>query len=254
MEIKMIATDLDNTLLRRDKTVSEYTTSVFKRCSDAGIKIVFATARPIRAVTKWLDISIQCDACVYHNGAVIHIGGDLYKEVGIEYDKMCQLLNMASTIKDLRISVEINDVLYSNFDTSIVWQGVECIVTDFSDLPNRCADKIIFSTVDEAEIKTIEQLLDDDLYWEISENEILMVMNKNARKLNAIKELSDHYGLSLDETVSFGDDYNDVEMLRECGIGIAVANAIDECKAVADYVCDTNENDGVAKWLEENVL
>ena len=43
-------------------------------------------------------------------------------------------------------------------------------------------------------------------------------------------------------------------MLRDCGIGAAVANAIDEAKAVADYICDNNDNDGVAKWLEENVL
>ena len=43
-------------------------------------------------------------------------------------------------------------------------------------------------------------------------------------------------------------------MLRDCGIGVAVANAIDEVKAVADHICDTNDNDGVAKWLEENVL
>jgi len=46
----------------------------------------------------------------------------------------------------------------------------------------------------------------------------------------------------------------DVEILRECGISVAVANAVDEAKAVADNICDTNENDGVAKWLRENVI
>jgi len=250
----MIVTDLDNTLLRCDKTISEYTASVFKRCLNAGIKVVFATARPVRAVVKWLDIDIQCDASVYHNGAVIYIGGELYKEIGIEYDKVCQLVKSASEIKDMRISVEINDVLYANFDTSTVWQGFECILTDFSDLPNRSADKIIFDTVDETGIKTIEQLLSDDLYWEISENKILMVMNKNARKLNAVKEIADHYGLTLTDTVAFGDDYNDVEMLRDCGIGVAVDNAIDECKAVAKHICGDCDEDGVAKWLEGNVL
>jgi len=54
--------------------------------------------------------------------------------------------------------------------------------------------------------------------------------------------------------VSFSDDYNDFDMIRECGIGVAVINALDEVKAVANYICDANENDGVAKWLEENVL
>jgi len=248
---KMIVTDLDNTLLRRDKTVSDYTSSVFKRCSDAGIKVVFATARPVRAV-KWLEhMNINYDAGAFHNGAVIHIGGEPYKEFGIEYDKMYKLLKSASKIKDMKISAEINDVLYANFDTSTVWQGVECVMTDFNDLPNRCADKIIFGTADESMINIIEQLLGDDLYWEISDNEILMVMNKNARKINAVKEIADHYGFTLAETVAFGDDYNDMEMLRDCGIGVAVANAIDECKAVSKYICDDCDEDGVAKWLEE---
>ena len=48
--------------------------------------------------------------------------------------------------------------------------------------------------------------------------------------------------------------FRSVEMLRECGIGVAVANAIDEAKAAADFVCDTNDYDGVAKWIMENIL
>jgi len=52
----------------------------------------------------------------------------------------------------------------------------------------------------------------------------------------------------------FCGDYSDIEMLSNCTHSIAVANAIDECKDVANFICDTNENDGVAKWLEENLL
>ncbi len=127
-------------------------------------------------------------------------------------------------------------------------------MTDFCNLPKLPADKIIFITTDKVDINKIEQLFNENLYWEISENEVLMVMNKNARKRNAINEIANHFGISLTEIAAFGDDYNDIEMLRDCGIGVAVANAIDEAKAAADYICDTNENDGVAKWLEENVL
>jgi len=254
MNIKMIVTDLDGTLLRQDKTVSEYTASVFKRCRALGIKTVFATGRPIRAVSKWLNIDIQSDANVYHNGAVVYLSDKLYQEIGIEYDTACNVLKAASKLDDIKIAVEINDVLYANFDASTTWPGNDYIMTDFSDLPKRPADKIIFITVDKAEINAIEQLLGDNLYWEIAENEILMVMNKNARKRNAIKKIADFFKIALTETVAFGDDYNDVEMLRECGAGVAVANAINECKAVANYICDTNENDGVAKWIDENVL
>lgn len=251
---KMIVTDLDGTLLRTDKTISDYTASVFGRCRDKGIKIVFATARPVRAVIKWLSINIKSDACIYHNGAVIKIGDKLFQETGIEYDVLSKLLESSKQFIDMKIAVEINDALYANFDASTLWPGIEYNMTDFCNLPKLSADKTLFITADKMEINKIEQLLGGDLYWEISESEVLMIMNKNARKRNAVIALATEFGVSLAEVAAFGDDYNDIEMLRECGAGVAVANAIDEAKAAADYICDANDNDGVAKWLERNVL
>ena len=254
MNIKMIVTDLDGTLLRTDKTVSEYTSATFLKCRNSGIKIVFATARPVRAVTKWLNINIKSDACIYHNGAVITIDESLFLETGIEHDTVSGLLGTAKQLNGMRTAVEINDALYANFNASTVWPGVEYTMTDFCDLPTMPADKIIFITADKTEINTIEQLLGDNLYWEISENEVSMVMNKDARKRSAVNALAAEFGILLSEFAAFGDDFNDIEMLSECGIGVAVANAISEAKAAADFICDTNDNDGVAKWLEENML
>ena len=250
----MIVTDLDNTLLRRDKTISNYTKSIFSRCADAGIKIVFATARPVRAVTKWLNLDIRNDACICHNGAVIYIGGELFLETGIEHDSVCRFLDGAKQFDKMKIAAEINDTLYANFDASTIWPGVEYTMTDFDDLPMAPADKLIFVTTNENEIKKIERLCADNLYWEISENEVLMIMNINARKINAVKKIAAHYGFSPAETVAFGDDYNDVEMLRECGAGVAVNNAIDAAKAAADFVCGDCDDDGVSKWLEKHIL
>ena len=79
-----------------------------------------------------------------------------------------------------------------------------------------------------------------------------MVMNKKARKRNAVAEIARHFAVSLADVVAFGDDYNDIEMLRDCGTGVAVGNAISDVKAVADYIIDSNDEYGVAKWLEEN--
>jgi HAD superfamily hydrolase (TIGR01484 family) len=127
-------------------------------------------------------------------------------------------------------------------------------MTDFSDLPEHPADKILFITTDITEINKIEKLFTGNLYWENSENEVLIVMNKDARKINAVSTVAAEFGISLSDVAAFGDDYNDIEMLRDCGIGIAVENAINEAKAVANYICGDCDNDGVAKWLEENVL
>lgn len=53
---------------------------------------------------------------------------------------------------------------------------------------------------------------------------------------------------------AFGDDMNDLEMVRNCGIGVAVRNAVEEVKRSADYICGSNDDDGVAKWIEEFIL
>ena len=269
MNIKMIVTDLDGTLLRRDKTISDYTASVFRRCRDRGMKIVFATARPVRAVANWLKLDIIFDACIYHNGAVVKIGDELFRETGIGCDVYGKLIDSVKQLKqikqfkqfsqfsqfnDIKIAVEINDVLYANFDAATIWPGVEYEISDLCGLPELPADKIIFITADMAEINEIERLLDDNLYWDISENEVLMVMHKNARKRNAVADLATYFGISLAETAAFGDDYNDIEMLRACGVGVSVANAIDEAKDAADFICGANEDDGVAKWIEAHMF
>lgn len=76
----------------------------------------------------------------------------------------------------------------------------------------------------------------------------------NARKETALTAVMEQLNVSPNEVAAFGDDRNDIEMLRICGVKVAVANALDEVKAVADYVCGDCDEDGVARWLEENVL
>ena len=81
-----------------------------------------------------------------------------------------------------------------------------------------------------------------------------MVMHKGATKSKAVSALALYWGINRLEIAAFGDDSNDIDLLSDVGVGIAMENALDEVKAVADHICDTNENDGVAKWIEENIL
>lgn len=86
---------------------------------------------------------------------------------------------------------------------------------------------------------------DEDLY---------RFANRDAVKWNAIKSVAEYFNINTESFVAFGDDYNDLEMLKKCGIGVAVNNAIDIVRFAAKYICDSNDNDGVAKWIEEYVL
>jgi hydroxymethylpyrimidine pyrophosphatase-like HAD family hydrolase len=77
---------------------------------------------------------------------------------------------------------------------------------------------------------------------------------KSATKEKAIEALCSHLGFKTEEIAAFGDDFNDIGMLTLCGRGLAMKNAIQEVKDCADEICLSNEEDGVARWIEKNIL
>ena len=77
---------------------------------------------------------------------------------------------------------------------------------------------------------------------------------KGATKEKAITELCRHLNITASKIATFGDDFNDIGMLKLCGKGLAMENAITEVKESANKVCASNENDGVARWIEKNLL
>ena len=254
MDIKMIITDLDSTLLRSDKTISDYTADILRRCRDKGLKLVFATARPKRTVVRFLG-NIETDALIVHNGAVIQAGDKVLDRNGIAIETKTRILQAISRdYPSATISVEIDDLNFSNFDMKLEWAYDEGVITDFTDLPDKPADKIAVGVSSHDEIAKFAAYLPDDLYIQMCDGRLGLIMHKNATKMAGIENVCRHFGISISQTVAFGDDYNDITMLKSCGVGVAVDNAIDEAKAAADFICAANDDDGVAKWLESSLL
>ena len=250
--MKMIVTDLDCTLLRNDKTISPYTIDILRRVQQTGVKIAIATARPKRAATQYIR-AINADAAILHNGAVIYTGDTHYNSYTIPNQTGTDILqHIAARHPNIRASVEIDDALYANFEIDA--PGWENTRTDFTDLPNKPIDKMMFSADDPESIKAIQAMLHKDFNVILGEGWLLMAMHKNACKYLGVKEVAAKFNITPADVVAFGDDTNDVEKLKHCGIGVAVENAIDAAKAVADYVCASNEEDGVARWLAERYL
>jgi len=249
--MRMIVTDLDGTLLRDDKTISPYTASVLHGIQQQGTKIVIATARPRRATMPYIQ-QIKPDAVILHNGALVYIGDELYRNFGISIDVAEKILQHAAVqFPKMLLSVEIDDTLYANFDFAPA--GWEYIPSNFSNLPGRAADKILFSANDIDSLNVIASTLPKELHAIIGLDNLLMVMNKNACKYLAIKDVAAYYGITHTSITAFGDDTNDIEMLKHCSTGVAMANAATNIQQAANHVCDTNQNDGVAHWLTKNM-
>jgi hypothetical protein len=254
----MLVTDLDNTLLRTDKTISDYTQSIFKRCKESGILVAFATARSENSCKKYIDL-IKPDAVISNGGARVRIGEQtVYRAV----------MNVKTTNDLLLECLKKPSVGYITIDTDkgyFVNKPVDASDSGwFEYLP---AHHVDFSYgLDCEAYKITVEISDNTTAYEIASKhgtvDVLAFSgerwfrfaDKTADKWRGIEALAKHLDIGISHIAAFGDDYNDITMLRGCNIGIAVLNAIEEAKATANFVCDTNDNDGVARWIEENIL
>lgn len=250
MNIKTVVVDLDRTLLHTDKTLSPYTVQILKECKNNEIKIMVATARPLRTVKQYCQM-IDFDAMVVSNGARV-----ICKNQRVE-NEICpkraeRLLNALNSYSDLRITLETGDCAYSNKPI----EDYETILSDnLADIAKlEGVLKILVHIDGEDTLEIVKQELSEDLYYTIAHGYLMQIMNKSATKWNGIKTMLDMVNVSPEETVYFGDDYDDIEPIKMCGIGVAVSNGIDEVKAVADYVTKNNDSDGVARFIEQMLL
>ena len=116
--------------------------------------------------------------------------------------------------------------------------------------------KMCIETLDLEKVEKIASSigLDKIDYLPFSDIPWYKMSKKGATKEKAIEALCSHLKISPEEIVAFGDDFNDIGMLELCGKGIAMKNAIPEVQQIADEVCLSNEEDGLANWIEANLL
>ena len=248
--ITTIVVDLDRTLLHTDKTVSSYTAEVLKKCKDRGIKIMVATARPLRTTVQYCEI-IDFDAMVVSNGARV-ICGNQRADYGICPESAKRLLHALKRNPALRVTLETGDCAYSNQPIA----DYETVLSD--DLTSVAKEKgvlkILVHLDREETLALVRKELTEDLYYTVAHGYLMQMMSTSATKWNGIKAMLALCGCRPEETVYFGDDNDDMEPMKMCGVGVSVANGIEEVKAAADYVTESNDEDGVAKFIARQIL
>jgi len=245
---------MDGSLLNNEGKIAEYSSSVFNKCIQNGIIVVFATARPLRGAEIYYD-SIMPDAVICYNGAAVYVNEKKIYQCGIKTTVAKELIeNIIKEFPNAKLAIDANNQLYTNFDSSTLWVNIASEKMDIENLPQTEIDKIIIKSESIDEVNGLIKYLPKQLYLEITERGLGVVMNKEATKWNAIKELLKYYNIEQRNTVGFGDDYNDFEMVKYCGTGVAMENGIDEIKETAKYICELNSENGVAKWIDKNIL
>ena len=248
--MKAIMTDLDRTLLRTDKSVSAYTLGILKRCREKGILLMAASARPLRDITPFQEI-IPFDALCASNGAVVVLP-DEKLEFGISPRSGEEMIEKLMRFPDISLSIETSKGLYANRDIPL-WQPV--VYDGFPTLPRDVIlYKILASSEDKALYQAVPTLLTDDVYHTIATGSLIQIMSREATKWQGAQHMLSHFGLSPSDCAYFGDDNDDIELLARCGLGVAVQNAIPAVLQAAKHVTDSNDQDGVAKFIEKHIL
>lgn len=248
--MKAIITDLDRTLLRTDKTVSEYTCAILKKCRERGILLMAATARPERAILTY-QRQIGFDAVTTLNGARI-ILADGVIENGIASHSAEDILKKVTAIPNVTLSMETGDGIYANVSipewNAIVFEGFPALPTE------SIIYKILLSSEGNAIQPDVERSLTSDTYMTVAEGKLIQIMSTAATKWNGIRAMLKTVGVDQKDAVYFGDDNDDIEPIKNCGTGVAVSNAIREVLDIADFVTESNDMDGVARYIEKNLL
>lgn len=248
--MKAIITDLDRTLLRTDKTISEYTHTILKKCHKRGILLMAATARPERTILTYQK-QIGFEAITTLNGARIILPHGTI-ENGILTSSAERIIKKVIEIPDIVLSLGTGNGLFSNTDLP------EWNVTAFDGFPALPTESIIYKillSAKESDIqKEVSMALTSDTYMTVAEGKLIQIMSTEATKWNGIKAMLEATGVKQDEAVYFGDDNDDIESIMKCGVGVAVSNGIDKVLDAADFITETNDMDGVARYIDKNLL
>jgi Cof subfamily protein (haloacid dehalogenase superfamily) len=264
---KLIAIDMDGTLLKSDKTISNENFAAIQNAKKAGVKIVLATGRPLNGIKKYLnylDLISEEDYAVVYGGAVVQ---NTKNEEFLSNNPltMSDWNYLFSLSQELNINIHVltahecitpkyNE--YSNIEASM--NGIPIIVDNPSTMKENIElIKIMFVDAPEVVSEVIEKLPKEiyDKYTIVrSSPYFLEFLNLAANKGLGIEALANRLNIKQEEVICIGDAGNDIHMVEYAGLGVAMENAFPELKEVANYITLSNENHGVAHVINKFIF
>ncbi|OXB20006.1 haloacid dehalogenase [Flavobacterium tructae] len=263
--IKVVVTDLDGTLLNPQHRISDYTKSIFQELHHQNYLIIVATGRhhlDAMAIIETLEIPVYL---VSSNGARIH---SPEREELFAFDLKSDVVKAAL---DVEIDPEITVVLFKEnvWQTNRINERLNAFqaelkyrpeLVDYKTLEDFAAIKIFFSHENHEKLVALKEAIlansSSDLHHAFSLPTCLEFMDKSVDKAVAIQRVLEKEGFSLEEAVSFGDGFNDVQMLSATGKGLIMGNAPALLKETLPdlEVIKTNAEDGVANYIASKIL
>ena len=272
MGYKLIACDLDETLLNDQHMICQKNIEAIKKArKQYGVKFVPATGRGYAGITrelKTLQLYDQPDEYTlsFNGGAIIeNKDNTMISFIGLAFEKtkeiftfglqcdVCQLIYTKDTVYVFNVS--------ESEQQRIASQGVECtIVTEnnIDFLKNEAIAKILFQNIDVPYLMSLapkmKDIIDGAVSISYSSNRYMEFNQLGVNKGQGLKTLANLLNIDIKDTIAVGDNYNDMSMLQVAGLSIAVANAVDDIKAICDYTTKADNNQGVVAEIIERFI
>lgn len=265
MKYKLIAMDLDGTLNNDQKVITEKTKEALMAAQEAGIRLALASARPSPGLFKERDVLRLQDhqgiLMSYNGGRIVDAQtGKVLFETSMDLAETRQVLRRleelpVTPILDDGVQFYVSDKNGYKVDYECKNNNMVCTeVENLADFLTFAPIKILMSVQPEQlpEIqRSIAQMLPETLTVVQTAAFYLEVIPKVINKGQGIRDICKVLGITPAEVISFGDAANDIPMLREAGVGVAMGNASEAVKAAADMVTLSNNEDGIAAALEK---
>lgn len=268
--IKIIAIDIDATLLNSNHQLTDNVKNAIKSASKKGIKVVLTSGRPIsgiRPFLKQLDLDDRNDQYVisFGGGVVETTSGKIISARSLSYEDYLDLQNIATKL-GLHFHVESSERLFTSdrdLGKYTIVEGYLVNIPVCFRLPDELRDETLIKAmyIDDPE-KIEEAVKHEELFNQLS-GRITFTRStpmyyeanpKGTDKGSALQILIDKLGLTQENVMAIGDQGNDLSMVKFAGTGIAMGNAIDELKECAQHVTSDCDHDGVAEAIEKWAL
>ena len=268
MSIKLIAIDLDGTLLNDYKEIPQENIDAIEQASKMGVHVVLCTGRPltgIQKILKQLTLHNQNEYVITYNGGLVQTTkGKTLIEHTLNFDDYLRAEAFSRKV-GVHFHVDGKNHLYTANKNISKYTLTESLMVDMnlryravSEMnPKLTIPKVMFIDYPDILAKARNQIFSEfQDNFEIVQSEpfFIEMLPNNVNKGNAVTELSQRLGLSLDEVMTIGDQGNDLSMIKAAKYGIAMQNAIDSVKSAAFYTTKTNNEAGVGLAIKKFVL
>ena len=250
---RLLLFDLDGTLLCSEKKITGRTLQALQKCREKGMMIGVSTSRGEGNALQFIE-ELCPDILIASGGALIKYRGEYIYRAEFSPERTRQMIAAARSVcgMDCEITIDTVDAHYWNYrddPKKLDKSWGDSIYTDFGDF-GQCALKMCVEVFDDGDARRLREMLRDCDCIRFSDGYWYKFTKKGATKEEAIRKACAACGIGAEEVMAFGDDYADMGMLKFCGRGIAMGNAIDEVKNIADFVIGGNDEDGIAVYLE----